>query len=108
MINPKIIVYSALIDTEEKLMRIDRVLPGVQFIQLIFTANQPARRTVNRILHIDSVRNAGRAFVKSHGDRRTEVGLDGDALLRAHKNFVAVDMRAESYALLADLANIGE
>ena len=51
-------------------------------------------------LHIFPVRRAGRALVKSHGDRGSQIGLDLHALLRSHEDLPTVDMGVEIHALL--------
>ena len=57
MINTDILIDSPLINTKQKLFFIDRIRKGIQSRHLTLASFEPACGTVNRILHIRSIRN---------------------------------------------------
>ena len=68
MVNADILINRTLVDSEQKLMFVDRVFPLVQLLHLIFASLQPSRRAVDRVLHITALCHTRRALVESHRD----------------------------------------
>ena len=57
----------------KQLIFINRIFQTVQTIHLCLTSFQPANRAVYRILHVLSVCQTGRAFIKSHGNGGSQI-----------------------------------
>ena len=108
VVDPDIGVDGALVDAEQKLVFVDRLLQAVQTRHLFFAPVQPPGRARHRFLYIISLRVAGWAFVEGHGDGGCQMGLDPHALLGSHKDPRSVDMGVERDALLLDLAKVGQ
>ena len=104
MPGPKIREGGALVDAEEHLPRVHRVRQGVQAGVFRLAADEPAIGTVDGAGYIVIGRGILDALVKGHADIRAEVRLDLHALLRAHEDLVAVDVRGEIHTLLLDPA----
>ena len=101
-----IVINRSLIDAEEKLMRIYCIFQGIQTGHLFFAPYKPPGGPCHRIFHILPVCLAGGAFVKSHGNSRTQIGLDLHTFLRSHKDFSSVYMGMEINTFLLDLAQL--
>ena len=92
MFDTDIFVNSSLVDAKQKLFFIDGIRQAVQTCHLCLTSCQPACGTLYRFLYIVSVCHTARTFIKRHGDRGSQIGLDLHALLRSHKDLVSVNM----------------
>ena len=73
MLNTDVFKNRSLIDSKEQLIFINRIFQTVQTIHLCLTSFQPANRAVYRILHVLSVCQTGRAFIKSHGNGGSQI-----------------------------------
>ena len=104
--DPDIFIDTALVDTEEELLFIDRIRKAVQPGHFVLASFQPAGRTRHRFLDIIPLRDAAGTFVKSHGDGGSKVGLDLHAFLRPHKDLMPVDVGLEMNAFFFDLPEL--
>ena len=73
MCDADILIDPALVDPEQHLVRVDRIRQGVQPCYFIFTPLQPACRALHRICDILFLSHAGRALIKSHCDRGSQI-----------------------------------
>ena len=69
VLNPYVFIYRSLIDSKKELAAVDRIVQPVQTLHLRLTSAKPSGCPLHRCLHITAVRPAGRAFIKSHGNR---------------------------------------
>ena len=99
-----IIEYRTLIDTEKKLVLIDRVFQAVQPFHFHLAPFKPSCGARDGSFHIMPVCHTGRAFVKRHCHGRSQVGLDPHTLLRTHENLSSVHVRIKIDSLLFDPA----
>ena len=101
---PDVFEDAALVDAEEKLVRIYRIRQTVQPCHLCLTALEPAGRPLDRRENIAPVCKRRRAFVKGHSNRRAQVRLNLHRFLRSHENHAAIDMGMERNAFFFDLS----
>ena len=80
-------------------MRVDRIRQRVQSLHLLCAAHQPAGGTRAGCFGILIRCRIFHTFVKSHGNRRSQIGLDLHAFLRPDKQPATVHMRGEGNAL---------
>ena len=102
MVDTDIIKNRTLINTKEHLILIDRILQTVQPLHFFLAAFQPACRTVYGWLHIISISQGRRTFIKCHSNSRTEIGLNLHTFFRSHKDFTSVYMRMKLHTLFFD------
>ena len=105
---PQIVVSAALVDPKQQLVFVNSVRQGVQSHHLCLAALQPAQRARAGLLCVVVSGRVFHALVKSHGDRRCQMGLDLHALLRTHKDLLAVYMGMEGDALFFDLVQLSQ
>ena len=101
-------VDAALIDAEQHLPAVERLLLRVQPRHLVAAAVEPAHRPRAGLLDVPPLGDRRRAFVERHRDRGGELGLDAHAALGRHKDARAVHMRGEGDPLLGDVAELRE
>ena len=99
---------AALIDAKEQLVGVDRNALMLQAGHLGLAALEPAGGTLTAGLGVVVLGRVLHTLIKSHCDGRAEVCLDLHALLRPHKDTVAVEVGCEGHTLLGDLAQLGE
>ena len=63
-----ILIDTALINSEEHLLLVDRIRKTVQSVHLCLTAGKPSCGSVYGTFHIIAVSHTGRTFIKCHGD----------------------------------------
>ncbi len=102
MFHPDIVKNSPLVNAKKHLVPVNGGLQPIQPCHLLFAPFQPAVSPCNGMLHIATVRHAGRALVKSHGNGRSQIRLDLHAFLRPHENLFSVNMGMEIHPLLLD------
>ena len=108
MFHSDIVIYAALIDAEEHLMRVDGVFTGVELAHLVPAAHEPPRSPRHRLGDICLLCCARRTFVKCHRYGRSEVRLDLHALLGAHLDEPSVYVGVKGHSLFFDPAQTGE
>ena len=108
VLDPDVMEHSTLVDAEEHLTGVYRILRGVILCQRLLAALQPAHRPGAGLDHIVPGRGDLDALIKGHGDVRAQVCLDAHALLRPHEDVSAVHMGVEADAVLLDLAQGGQ
>ena len=84
-------------------MRVQRSFSAVQKRHLAFTPAKPAGGPSNRLFNIIVLGRILDTFVKRHGNRRGQIGLDMHTLLRPHKYFSSVDVGSEGDALFLNI-----
>ena len=99
---------STLVDAEQQLVGIDPLALRLEPGHFGLAAGQPADRPLAAGLGIVVLGRVLDALVKGHGDGGAQIGLDPDALLRAHKDAAAVQMGGKGDPLLGDLAQLGQ
>ena len=92
VVHAQVDVCAALVDAEQHLVWVDRIRQRIQSVHLRLAAAQPACCACAGIFRVVVFRRVFHAFVKRHGDGRTEVGLNTHAFLRAHEDAMAVDV----------------
>ena len=106
MLHAQVCIGAALIDAEQKLIRVDRDALVLQACHLSLAALQPAGGALAAVLGVIVLGGVLHALIKGHGDGRAQICLDLHTLLRAHKDAVTIQMRGEGHALLGDLTQL--
>lgn len=106
MLNAQIMKDRTLIDAEEHLAGIDRIVAAGIVIERRLAPLQPAVSPVAGIFYIVIGRRDLDALVKRHRDIRTEVRLNAHTLLRPHEDMPPVNMAVEGDTLLRDLTKL--
>ena len=99
---------AALVDAKQQLVGVDGLFLVLQAGHLVLAAQQPAGRAGTAVFGVLVGGGVFNTFVKSHGDGRTQVGLDLHALLGPHEDAVAVQMGVEGHAFLSNLAQLSQ
>ena len=95
MLDTEVMKHSSLIDPEQQLPRIDRIVLLPVSLPCVPAAQQPLIGTKNRFFHILSWRWNLHTFIKGHGDIRTQICLDSHAFFRTHEENLSVNMRVK-------------
>ena len=103
MVNSHIRKDAALIDTEKKLVFVNRAFLLTQFFHPLFTTKKPACRPLHRGLNILPVRQCRRTLIESHGNGGSQVGLNLHGLFWPHINPSPVNMGAKLHSLFPNL-----
>src|ERR1700704_6341870 len=98
----QIAVQASLDDSEERATRALGTFP------FRLAASGPAGGARHRLLVPCALRSSGQALVEAHEDVASELELDPGGTLGGEKLRAAVEMAAESGALLVDLAPVRE
>ena len=106
--NAQILIGAALVDAEEHLVAVDGVRERVETVHLLAAANQPTVGALHALLAVLVRCRVCHTLVKRHRDGGSKVGLNLHAFLGSHKNTGTVEVRAELYALLGNLAQLGK
>lgn len=104
--HPQVLKGAALVDAEQKLLRVDRPPLGFQAGQLRLAAGQPAGGALAAGFGIVVLRRVLHTLVKGHGNGGAEVCLNAHALLGPHKDFVAVQVGVKGHALFGDVPQL--
>ena len=92
MVDPQIGKGGSLIDTEEHLIGIYRILQSVQPVHLRLAAVQPVGGAAYRRLGVFVCSRVFDALVERHRDSGAEIRLDLHTLLGTHEDAPAVDV----------------
>ena len=106
VLHTQVCIGAALIDAEQKLIRVDRDTLVLQPCHLSLAALQPAGSALAAVLGVIMLSGVLYTLVKGHGDGGTEICLDLHTFLRTHEDAVAVEVRGKGHALLGDLAQL--
>ena len=104
VLHPEIRIGAALIDAPQHLLWIHCIRQTVQPRVLFLASNQPAVGPINTLFHVIPGGRVFNALVKGHADIAAQIGLDLHTLLRAHKDFAAVNVRRKIHALFLDFS----
>ena len=108
VLHAQVQVGTALVDAEQQLIRVDGLPLMFQAGHLGLAAQQPAGGAGTAVFGVIILGRVFDALVKGHGDGGAQVCLDLHALLRAHKDLVAVQVGMEGHALLGNVAQLGQ
>ena len=106
MLHTQVCIGAALIDAEQKLIRVDRDALVFQPCHFGLAAFQPTGGALAAVLGIIVLGGVLHALIKGHGDGRAKICLDLHTLLRPHEDAVTVQMGGEGHALLGDLTQL--
>ena len=106
VLHAQVCIGTALIDAEQKLIRVDRDTLVLQACHFGLAALQPAGGAFAAVLGVIVLGGVLYALIKGHGDGRAQICLNLHTLLRPHKDAVPVQMGGEGHALLGDLAQL--
>ena len=106
MLDAQILKNRALVDTEEHLTGVDRIVAAGIICERCLAALQPAIRPVAGVFHIIVGRRDLDALVKCHRNIRAEIGLNTHAFFRPHEDVPTVHMAVECDAFFRDLPQL--
>src|SRR5262249_26992694 len=78
------------------------------FLKIITRPASPGCRALNCSFRLCARRGSFDAFVQNHRDIRTQGELNLGSFFRSKQMLGAIEMRTEAYALVGDLAKLGE
>ena len=108
MLNAQVGERAALVDAKQQLVGIDGLFLMLQAVHLVLAAQQPTGRAGAAVFGVLVGGRVFDALVKGHGNRRAKVCLNLHALLRSHKDTMAVEVGVEGHALLRNMAQLGQ